>query len=203
MRSYSDAVAFRANIINNLANTRPDLRNRSGVGFWPVPIMIPVVLAKCLYLIHDEWFNQIQASNYKVAEMLTEVRTRVTHLVAEGDLGEDHAGVFLREHPDVKEIEMNDAPFFKAYKAILEEDDAFVLLGFIYSIETGSLEAIKALVTNEMISDGEFAKLHMVEEVEHEKLAGEIQQFILESEYADRFAKGCDLHDRLYEQTVA
>lgn len=165
--------------------------------------MIPVVLAKCLYLIHKEWLKQIQTGNYDVAEMLSEVRTRLTRLVAEGDLGENHAGIYIREHPDVKKIEYETAPFFKAYQEILDQEDAFVLLGFVYSIETGSLEAIKALVAHGMISNGEFAKLHMMEEVEHGRIAEEIKQLILQSQYASEFAEGCDLHDRLYEAIPA
>jgi len=202
MRTREDAIMFRANIIRKLAKARPDLCKHSGVGFWPVPVMIPLVLAKCIYLIHKEWLDQIQASNYDTAEMLTEIRTRLTHLAAEGDLGEDHAGIYMREHPDAKKIKMDAAPFFKAYQTILDKNDPFILLGFVYSVEAGSLEAIKALVATGMISNEKFAKLHMVEEVEHDKLAEEIKQFILKSEYAHRFAQGCNLHDQLYEQIV-
>jgi len=202
MRTREDAITFRANIIRELAKVRPSLCNRSGVGFWPVPVMIPLVLAKCIYLIHAEWLDQIKAGKYDTAKMLTEIRTRLTHLVAKGDLGEDHAGIYMSEHPDVNKTKMDTAPFFKAYQTILDKNDPFVLLGFIYSIEAGSLEAVKALVESRMIANKRFAKLHMVEEVEHDRLAEEIKQLILKSEYASRFAQGCDLHDQLYEQTI-
>lgn len=198
-----DPVKFRAQIIRRLAEARPDLCNDTGIGFWPIPVMIPLVLAKCLYLLHKEWLGQIRTGNFRVAEMLSNVRTRLTRLVAEGDLGEDHAGIYMREHPEVTKIDIRTAPFFKAYARILEEKDAFVLLGFVYCIETGSLEAIKALVERHMISNGEFARLHMEEEVEHERIAQEIKQLILGSEYAQRFTQGCELHNRLYEEVLA
>ncbi len=202
MRTREDAVRFRADIVRNLARSRPDLQNESGEGFWPIPVMIPVVLAKCIYKIHEEWLQQIEAGNHETAAMLSEVRTRLTHLVAEGDLGEDHAGIYMHEHPNVKKTKMNSAPFFTAYQAILKEDDPFKLLGFVYSVEAGSLEAVKALVASRMIANKKFAALHMEEEVEHDRLAEEIKQRIMQSEYADRFAQGCDLHDALYENTV-
>lgn len=198
-----DPAMFRAQIIRRLAEARPDLCNGSGVGFWPIPAMIPVVLAKCIYLLHEEWLEQIKASNPGVVEMLSQVRTRLTHLVAEGDLGEDHAGIYRREHPDVSTTDIRTAPFFKAYTTILAQEDAFVLLGFVYSIETGSLEAIKTLVEKQMIRDGEFARLHLVEEVEHGRIADEIEQLIMDSQYAQRFIQGRELHNHLYEAVVA
>ncbi len=202
MRERENAIRFRADIIRGLAEKRPDLRNESGEGFWPIPVMIPVVLAKCIYKIDEERLNQTQAGNYETAAMLTEVRTRLTHLVAEGDLGEDHAGIYMEEHPNVKNIDMKSAPFFKAYQTILKEEDPFKLLGFVYSVEAGSLEAVKALVASRMIAKKRFAELHMIEEVEHDRLAEEIKTLVLKSEYATRFAEGCDLHDSLYEKMV-
>ncbi len=202
MKDYSDAVNFRAAIIRKLAKARPDLCGGSGSGFWPVPVMGPVILAKCIFLLHFEWLHQIKRADYRVAEKLAEVRTRLTQIVAEGDLGEDHAGLYIKEHTAVKDIRMEALPFFKVCQTILKEEDPFILLGFIYNVETGSLEAIKALVETNMICNGHFAQLHLVEEIKHEKLANEIKTIILQSPYRERFIQGCDLHDRLYEEMV-
>ena len=202
MRSYAETVNFRGAIIIKLAARRLDLCDGSGLGFWPVPVMGPVILAKCIFLLHDEWLNQIKLGEYNTANQLSEVRTRLTQIVAEGDLGEDHAGMYIKEYPAVKDVQMETLPFFKVCQSILKEDDPFILLGFIYNVETGSLEAIKTLVKTNMISNGNFAQLHLVEEIEHEKLANEIKTIIFQSPYKWRFIQGCDLHDRLYEEMV-
>jgi hypothetical protein len=199
-----DPVMFRANIIRTLAQKRPELCDYSGRAFWPIPVMIPVVLAKCLHYVHREWFEQVCKKNYEIVSMLSLVRTGLTRLCAEGDLGEDHAGIYMREHPTVTHMDIFSAPFFTPYSRILTLcKNAFELLGFVYSIEAGSLEAIKALVELRMIANGEFAKLHMTKEVEHERIAEEIRRLISCSPYLESFNRGCQLHNLLYEEVVA
>ena len=202
MRPLEDAVEFRARIIRNFAQSNSQLCDESGIGYWPIPVLIAVILSKALYSIHEEWLSQITACNYEVAAMLSEVRTRLTAIAAEGDLGEDHAAIYLRDHPSVREINVSDGPFYLAYKRVLNEDDAFILLGFVYSVEIGSLSAVKELASSRLIANKNYAALHMVEEVAHGALAAEIKSIVMQSDYADRFAAGCDLHDLVYEEAL-
>src|ERR1700741_75998 len=113
MQNNQTAAAFRAAIIKKLAKIRPDLCNSSGLGFWPVPIMIPVIIAKCIYLLHAEWQRQIMLGDRPLAKKLSEIRILLAKLGYEGDLGEDHAGIYMKEHPEVKNVEMETLPFFK------------------------------------------------------------------------------------------
>ena len=166
-------------------------------------MLIAVILAKCLYKIHEEWLRQITVGNYETAAMLSAVRTRLTAIGAEGDLGEDHAAIYLRDHPGVREIDISDGPFYLAYTRILSEDDPFKLLGFVYSVEVGSLNAVKELASSRLIANKSYAALHMIEEVAHGALAAELKNIVMESEYAERFAAGCDLHDLVYEEALS
>jgi len=200
MKTYEEALVFRAGIVSSLAKNHPELCDESGVGFWPVSVMTPSIFARCLYLMEQECLCRIINFDYVARDLLVSIRTRLTSLVYEGDMGEDHACIYLEEHPKVKNVRIQDGLFYSAYKTILDHDNWAVILGFIYSLEVGSLASIKALVDNKIIVNGEFAKVHLVEEVEHAKLAIEIRELIINSEYWNYFVSGCELHDNLYTQ---
>ena len=72
MKTYEEALVFRAGIVNALAEKYPEICNKSGVGFWPVPVMTPCIFAKCLNLLEQECFSKVKVSNYETRDLLVQ-----------------------------------------------------------------------------------------------------------------------------------
>lgn len=196
---------FRAKIFELLGEV-PRFCDRSGIAFGAIVILGPQIQAKCLYLLEKEAAKNICAGKYVLAEMLTEVRIALMLLVAGegGDLGGNHRRMYMDEHPKVKAVDIKTTPFFREYAEILKVEDPLELLGFIYCIEAGSLAAILKLLEKGMIVDREFAAMHKVVELEHEKTAEKIRRLLSQFPgYKRRFMDGCRLHNSCYEEALA
>lgn len=197
----ADAPELMASGIAKLGDQFPEYTNQSGVGFWPIPLYFPRFLSRCIDLIQEEITDHWNRKDADTAGKLIDVRIRLLRLVYEGDLGENHLGAFIADHPFVTELSAEvELPFSQFCLKILEVDDAITLLGILMRNEEGSLAEAHQLVNSQIINvDGTYGKLHLEEEVEHGRLATEIHQ-IIEGIPAlnDRYLLGFEMHDEWY-----
>lgn len=197
-----DANVFMRDTVKALAHRQPGLCDRSGRGFWPVPVMFPLLLAHCLHRLQQRVSELYLGGHYCEGELLAACRCNVLRLVAEGDLGEDHASLFLADHHEVRGItgpECRQLPFFAFCEGILRIDDPVVLLGALMRNEAGSLGEMEALLGEGLISSGRFSEVHLVEEVTHARLAEEIaERLATVDELNHSFQIGQALHDQIY-----
>lgn len=202
----TDANAFMKETVRTLAHRRPALRDRSGRGFWPVPAMFPLLLSQCLHRLQQRVSELYLEGRQHEGGLLAACRCNMLRLVADGDLGEDHAALFLADHPQIGAIpgqECRDLPFFTFCQGILHIDDPIVLLGALMRNEAGSLGEMEALLEEDLIASGRFSEIHLIEEVTHARLAEEIAERLAEvDELHSSFTKGQALHDRIYAGVV-
>ncbi len=198
----SDAGTIMAEIVSRLAEDRPDLRDSSGRAFWPVPASFPLILSKCLFGLQELATGECLAGCSHRAQLVSAVRIEFLRLTADGDLGEDHTSLFLKDHP--KAAEVTDRPPFGYFcEEILKIEDPIVLLGAISRNEEGSISEIAALVESRLIDDGAFARKHLEQEHEHARRAETIAHLIGDSGWLlPRFQSGLALHDRLYSSVA-
>ncbi len=204
MKTYEEALRFRAKSIERFAYHNSELCDQSGVGFWPAPMLMPLIFSRCISLMQCEIVKQHKEKSFVLCQNLTMVRNLLVKLAAEGDLGQDHVSIYMEEHPEVCMWELQDGPFYKPYERVLELSSSFKILGFLYSIEVGSLLFVKELVKNQLIKDGKFAAMHLEVEGEHHDLALSIHKVVMDESFPSRyradFVSGCELHDSIYDQ---
>lgn len=126
-------------------------------------------------------------------------------IVYEGDLGENHTGLFVKDHPTITENikEFRKLPFFNFCSSILIIRNPLILLGILTRNEEGSLEEAKALVETNLISKGTFSKTHLIEEKQHVQISEYIRNKLMQHElWREDFMKGIKLHDKLYSTIV-
>jgi Fe-S-cluster containining protein len=197
-----DANQFMRDTVRLLADRQPGLRDRGGRAFWPVPALFPLLLVHCLHQVQRQVSELYLAAHDREAAILAACRCNLLRLVAEGDLGEDHAALFLADHPGIAAIageEYRQLPFYGFCQDILRIDDPILLLGALMRNEAGSLGEMEALLAENLISPGRFSAAHLVEEVTHARLADEIAERLSEFEALNRsFNAGQALHDRIY-----
>ncbi|MCB9811235.1 MAG: hypothetical protein H6779_03610 [Candidatus Nomurabacteria bacterium] len=135
---------------------------------------------------------------------MSKIRNLLVKLAAEGDLGEDHVAPYLADHPTLPSS-FGDGHFFEHYQKVLKLNDPFKILGFLYSIEVGSLEFVKVLVERGLVKEGGlFAKIHLKVEEKHRNLAISIREMVMpetfRNKYRAGFVGGCELHDAMYKK---
>ncbi len=189
--------------INALAKKNEKYCNNSGYAFFPVPIFFPKMLSKCIDMLQDEITNCYLENNVEVVEKLIQVRINIIKMVNEGDLGENHTGLFLHDHPMLKNMDqltIKKTPFYNFCVSVLKVANPYILLGIITRNEEGSLSEMNALVKNNLINiKGNFAKLHLIEEEMHGILSKEVATILSNHDFFRKdFLEGYILHDKLY-----
>jgi release factor glutamine methyltransferase len=206
MRVEEKAGEFMARKVIELAQTREDLCDESGLGFWPIPAMFPQVLSHTIHLLQRKITNLILEGKTQEAHLLTHVRCDLLKIVHEGDLGENHTGIFLHEHRRALEIDrttLEKLPFYSFCTSLLEIDNPLVLLGAITRNEEGSIGEAKALVKTNLIKNRKFAELHLIEEVEHGRISAQIKSLLVDHPiFGSDFTQGLKLHDQLYSKIL-
>ncbi|MEZ4104025.1 MAG: hypothetical protein R3B60_01930 [Candidatus Paceibacterota bacterium] len=204
MNTYEQALSHRAKCLREFACSHPELCDESGVAFWPIPVIMPLFFSQCLNLLQQEIVKLYVDNMREPANRLTEVRNLLAKLATEGDLGEDHASLYVADHPLLPQS-FDDSHFLPHYQEVLVLNNPFKILGFLYSIEVGSLEFVKALVETGLIKkNGYFASTHLKVEVEHSNLAVLIRGIVMNEtfclRYRSDFVFGCEFHDIVYER---
>jgi hypothetical protein len=207
LNEIPDAGKYMASQVFALAKAKKEYCNGSGIGFYPVPVYFPRMLSKCIDLIQNEITKYYLKQENTKAEKLVQVRINLLKTVFEGDLGENHTGIFLKDHPKVIKLtkeEIKALPYYNFVMGMVAEENPFRLLGMLARNEKGSLEEAKALVeTNLIKDDGEYGNLHLMEEVLHGQLADEIAEIVLsELEFSEQFIIGQINHDKLYSTVL-
>lgn len=202
-----DAEEFMEMAVRELAATQPELRDGSGRAFWPTPAMFPNLLAECLEGLQDEITRLYLDSEWDKADLLANCRCDLLKIVGEGDLGENHTALFLKDHPTIKELtteESRNLPFYRFCSEMLDIENPVVLLGALMRNEEGSLGEMEALLDEELITRGPFAELHIVEEEEHARLAENISARLRgEPAFGEDYQHGYALHDEIYTRALA
>src|SRR6266478_37501 len=106
---------YMGECINKLAKEKKQYCDNSGYAFFPVPIYFPKMLSKCIDMLQDEITSFYLKNKIEVAEKLVQVRINIIKMVHEGDLGENHTGLFLHDHPKLKnmnKVELKKTPFY-------------------------------------------------------------------------------------------
>jgi len=204
MRPLANAGQVMASTLARFASSHPELCDKSGTGFMPIPIMFPLLLTHLLDLLQLT-ISVLYSTNDLHVDKLVRIRMLFMQLMSEGDLGEDHTGLFLREHPEALKrlnMDMERGPFAAFCRRVRQTQDFAELCGIICRNEIGSEAEARALLEHAIISDGKYAQTHLVEEVEHANAAAEISEIFLHSPYRHRFQNGLLLHDRLYREVL-
>ena len=189
------------NKIRELAKKRPELSNMSGKGFWPVPAFFPLLLSHTIHCLQNK-ITELYLKNDGIAKELSEIRIALLNIVFEGDLGEDHTGLFIKDHPN-KLDEYKNLPFYNFCQGILKINNPIILLGILTRNEEGSLEEAKALVETKIINVGIFSQIHLIEEEKHARISESIKNKLLKNvQFKEDFLKGIDIHDELYSSIV-
>lgn len=192
---------FMAAYIQQLADRRPDLANMSGRGFWPVPAVFPLYLGHSIFRLQNAVSEAYLRGDSSHAAWLAHLRVLLMRIVYEGDLGENHTELFLRDHPEAPHA---DGPFAKFTTHLGQMHMHWAtMLGLLVDNEVGSLAEARALVGYKIIRpDGVFARVHLQEEVEHARIATEIAVAVQRSRYAGAFENGIRLHRMWYASIV-
>lgn len=201
-----DAEKFMEMAVRELAATQPELRDGSGRAFWPTPAMFPNLLAECLEGLQDEITRLYLESEWEKADLLASCRCDLLKIVGEGDLGENHTALFVKDHPSIKALKAEESrslPFFRFCSEMLDIENPVMLLGALMRNEEGSLGEMEALLDEELITRGPFAELHIVEEEEHARLAENISERLRgEPAFGEDYQRGYALHDEIYTRAL-
>lgn len=196
------AAEIATSSLAELARKRPELCDASGRAFWPVPAHFPHLLSRAVETLQQETTLRYLRHD-PIAKELATVRTDLMKVVYEGDLGENHTDMFLRDHPEILSVTPEEAdtlPFAEFCRGILSIDDPIVLLAVLTRNEEAGLAEAQALAQHSFIKpDGKFAKVHVIEEEVHGRISEGMRERLLRiPEFQTRFAKGEGLHDDLY-----
>src|SRR5262245_60137167 len=97
-------------VLELLAASRPELCDKSGAAFYPIPVVFPKILSRVVDTLQFEITRFHLEGDHALADLLTEARILLMQLVFEGDLGENHSRLFLDDHPASRTRKM-DHPF--------------------------------------------------------------------------------------------
>lgn len=200
-----ETFGVRIKIVDRLVKKYPGLCDNSGVGFWPVPLFMPAIYAKCIYLLQYEFTKEIFSNNYVKGEFIGKLRSCLTELAVEGNLGKDCVSVYIDDHHPVQAIDVQDGIFYNLYKdKVLAVSNPFKILGFIYSAGIEWHQLIEQLVDCNIIIDGEYSKLQLEQAPTYEDIIPAIHDLVMKesvnSNYRSNFVRGTELYDELCEQ---
>ena len=200
------AAVVMSTAIRHLAMQHPELAERKGLAFWPVPAIFPAVLADCIAGLQELITYEYVRDHSPSAQRLGRARCLLLTIVGEGDLGEDHTALFLQDHPDVLGAGYaisGQLPFSSLCRGLRAIADPVMQLGALIRNELGSTAEIGTLVRVGLITAGPYSEVHAREEPEHAAVAEEIRHlFYGFRKYAPRFKAGEMLHDELYGQVA-
>lgn len=199
-----DANAFMGAKIEAFAAQHPEFTEPAvrGCFFWVVTCYFPELLAE-MQLRLTRLARKAYLRHESDADLLAWVRMEWTKLTSVGDLGENHTRMYLEEHPAVLDMTLDqvyDSPFARFCTGLLELQDPIMLLGALTRNEEGAIGEATALVSTGLIADGEFARLHLLEEPEHGAISAGIRERMLAHPgFSPRFIQGMRHHDFLYQ----
>ncbi|MDD5356715.1 MAG: hypothetical protein PHS53_01020 [Candidatus Pacebacteria bacterium] len=192
-----------------------DLKNIPGIGFWPVPLYFPLILARTLFLLEQTIGTLRTEREWSKAKKLAEARKIFVHLSCGqelvedeqmSDLSGDHCSVFLEDHPAILRLERGtekNLPWWPFCQSLLAKPSVFRLLGAVSDNEDGSMGEVHALAETGLLADGKFFRLHSVAEEEHARLAKQMEEIILsEPEWSHEYLVGKVQHRMLYAQVA-
>lgn len=192
--------------VRDIARGWPDRANGTGILFWPTPAFFPQVIATAIEALQRDITRLYVSDGSELANALALIRSKLVQLAGPGgDLAEDHCGIFLREHPQIRDDPMflnwQQLPYGYFCNEALRIREPLELVGFIVQNELGSPAEISALREANIIADGEFFRLHVGNEPVHGSVAQELIDTIEQHpEIVRSIEKGRRLHDRLYAQ---
>ncbi|MCG8599294.1 MAG: hypothetical protein MI807_04045 [Verrucomicrobiales bacterium] len=193
----SDSVM--GTVLRQFAANYPDYCDSSGRAFWPVPAYFPLLLSRVLDALQQEISSAYIHGENEKARLLAEARIKLAQITLEGDLGENHTEMFLRDHPNVTTADAENRPFDRFCAGAMAVEDPVELLGLLCRNEQGSIEEMEAARDCQLLADGPFLQVHLIEEEEHRKLAEEIRDIMMtNSVFAASFKRGEEVHDKLY-----
>ncbi len=162
----------------------------AGIGLWPVPLYIPLFLAKTIYLLEESIVRLRRAHDWERGQKMVAIRQIFVSLACSqdkidgepmSDLSGDHCGAYLRDHPEIRSINPGDEeqlPWWPYCSLVSRETSALKLLGILGDNEEGSIEEIEALYVNGVMTDGDYYKLHSIAEEEHVRHTSEMTDII-------------------------
>ncbi len=206
IKMISDANEYMGSKIKELAERRPDLCDKSGRGFWPVPASFPSLLSHAQNQLQSKIQEFYLKGEVEKADTLASVRMDLQKLVHEGDLGENHTRLFLNDHSGIQFLSEGvhrKLPFYNFCETVLDIEDPIMLMGIISRNEEGSLGEAHALAATGLVNYGPFATTHLREEVEHGRLSERIRKTLSShSDFHENFVTGIRVHDQIYHSIL-
>jgi hypothetical protein len=186
-------------VFRKLAAKRPDLCDGSGRGYWPTSAKFPTFVALTVLLL-QRWGEELILSKDPFAEHVVAARMHVMRLAYFGDLGEDHAKLFLADHPGLREspTDSPEFPFSRFCGLLTSFTNPAEAAGALWHNETGSTEGITELGELGLVTKGEWYRAHLIEEPEHGKAAEEVAKVFRDSAFWHSFQVGAQKHADWY-----